>query len=370
MRGTLLAQFPNASGTLHVGSHLIDTDRGRVYAQFDEAVPTTSATPASPAAPSTTTAGTTAAPKIPLLQVLDYDNLAVYEKLILAENLSGKSVMAADGATMYSVSDSGVTVFPIGSLDRARRVTATQEDIVFRGNFCDRRVANQELNIVNPGGASVPFTVSTTMAGVTLSPVSGVTPATISVRVDPTAFQNQKGTASGTIVIQSSVAVNVINPVRVLVNMHEPDQRGTFVNVPGKLIDMLPDPVRDRFYVLRQDMNQVLVFDGSNYSQIASLKTGNTPMQMAITFDRRYLLVGNDNSQIVNVYDLETLQPSDPIRMPYGHYPRSVAASGRQFWPRTASRDQSTKSIALISGHARRQNCRRSEFGKTTSTPG
>ncbi|MEP6756954.1 MAG: hypothetical protein ABJA67_15725, partial [Chthonomonadales bacterium] len=47
------------------------------------------------------------------------------------------------------------------------------------------------------------------------------------------------------------------------------------------------------------------------------------------SFDRRYLLVGNDNSWIVNVYDLETLQATPYIKMPAGHYPRSIASSGK-----------------------------------------
>src|SRR5262249_40315605 len=87
------------------------------------------------------------------------------------------------------------------------------------------------------------------------------------------------------------------------------------------------DPIRDRFYVLRQDKNSVLVFDGSSYQQIATLRTGNTPVQMALTRDNRYMIVTNDNSQIANVYDLEALQPSVPILFPPGHYPRSIAVS-------------------------------------------
>jgi hypothetical protein len=61
-----------------------------------------------------------------------------------------------------------------------------------------------------------------------------------------------------------------------------------------------------------------LVFDGSTYSQIATLRTGNTPTQMAITFDRSALLVANDNSQIANRYDLNSLQPMSPIVFPLG----------------------------------------------------
>ena len=78
---------------------------------------------------------------------------------------------------------------------------------------------------------------------------------------------------------------------------------------------------------MRQDKNQVLVFDTNTYTQIATLKTGNTPTSLAITFDRRYLLIGSDNSQLLYVYDLDTLEPQSPVQMPFGHYPRSVAAS-------------------------------------------
>lgn len=151
---------------------------------------------------------------------------------------------------------------------------------------------------------------------------------TVRVRVDAGSFQGQRGTITATLTISSSAAVNIPETVRVLVNLRDPDQRGTVINAPGKLVDVVTDPERDRFFVLRQDKNQVLVYDGTNYSLVHTLRTGNTPTQMAISFDRRYLIVGNDNSQIANVFDLETLEPQQPIVFPTGHYPRSIAASG------------------------------------------
>jgi len=154
-----------------------------------------------------------------------------------------------------------------------------------------------------------------------------VTPTTVSVRVDPNVFANQKGTVAASLTITSSQSVNVPSPVRVLINSRQPEQRGVFVDVPGKLVDLLADPFRNRFYVLRQDTNQVLVFDGNNNTQIGTMRTGNTPMGMAITFYQRYLLVGCDNSHYLNVYDLETLQPTQPVRMAGGDYVQSVAAS-------------------------------------------
>ena len=51
-----------------------------------------------------------------------------------------------------------------------------------------------------------------------------------------------------------------------------------------------------------------LVFNGTNNTQIATLRTGNAPKGMADHFDQQYLLVGHDNSQYMNVFDLQTLQ--------------------------------------------------------------
>jgi uncharacterized protein (TIGR03437 family) len=99
------------------------------------------------------------------------------------------------------------------------------------------------------------------------------------------------------------------------------------VNVPGRLVDILADPDRDRFYILRQDTNQVLMFRASDYQQIGVFRTGNTPTQMALTFDGDYLLVANDDSQAITVVDLTRLQAAPIVAMPPGHYPRSIAAS-------------------------------------------
>ncbi len=296
--------FPRNSNQFNVGTTLFDSGRGFLYSQIPQK-----------------------AGEVPQLRISDIDNLSVRERLQLPENTAGKSVLSADGNTMYAISDSGALVLPVGSLSSVPRLAVSQEDLVFRGNFCDRRVTSQQLTITDPGGGSTPFNVSTATAGITISPSTGVTPATITVSVDANAFQGQNGTATANLTVQSSRAVNVPPPVRILINSKSPDQRGTIVDVPGNLVDLLADPVRRRFYLIRQDSNQVLVFDGSNYTRIAALRTGNLPTSMAITFDRRYLLVGNSGSQVVNVFDLETLQQSDPIRLPTGNIALSIACS-------------------------------------------
>ncbi len=331
-REGMVAQFPNPKGDLGVGSHAIDSDRGIIYAQVPEQVVTTTADAAQPGGttpPSNpgNTPNSDAQP--PFLMVLDADNLTVRERYKLAENLSGKSVLSRDGRIMYAVSASGLTILKVGELNSAPRVVSSTPDVVFRNGFCNRGVMTREITISDPSGAATPFTLSTAQPGVLISPSRGTTPATVRISIDPGALQNVRGTAQAEILLRSSTAVNYPRPIRILANMQEPDQRGSFVNVPGKLVDLLTDPQRNRFFILRQDTNEVLVFDAANYQQVASLRTGNTPTSMAFTHDRRYLMVGNDNSQQANVFDLETLAAQAPIRFPFGHYPRALAASGR-----------------------------------------
>lgn len=325
--GLLVAQFANPSGLLNVGSHAIDSSAGLIYAQIPEgAAQSTAVPPLIPATPPAPQAGTVAPP---VLRIVDSDNLAVRQKLQLPENMAGKALLSSKGDLLYAISDSGVMVLPVGYLNGVNRVQASQQDMVFRSSFCDRSTVTQTITILDPGGNHTDFSLSPSISGIMVSPTIGTTPATVKVTVDPSIFQNEKGTITGLINIQSASAVNIADPIRVLINNREPEQRGTFVNVPGTLVDVKADPVRNRFYILRQDQNQVLVYDSTGQNQIAVLRTSNTPTSMAITMDNKYLIVGHDNSQLAYVYDLDTLKPFVPIVMPPGHYPRSVAVSTR-----------------------------------------
>jgi uncharacterized protein (TIGR03437 family) len=296
--------FPQHTNQFSIGTTAFDDSRGLLYAQI-------------PAVQG----------ESPTLMVLTSSNLTLQERLQLAENLSGKSVLSSDSNTLYSISESGVTVLPVGYLAQQPQVVAQQEDLVFRGSMCNQGVTTQQLTIVDPGGNNTGFSISSDTAGVSVSPSAAVTPAVVTVSVDPSAFLGQTGTVQAHLNIQSGAAINVIPSVRVLVNNAAPNQVGSFIDVPGTLTDILADPVLNQFYVLRSDKNEVLVFDGSNYSQIATLPTGNQPTTMAISFDQQYLLVGNQGSQIVNVYYTDTLQPASPIALPSGFVAYSIASS-------------------------------------------
>ena len=304
-QGRQFAEFPSPLGTLNVGGHAVDSVAGVVYSQVQQNLTDP-----------------------PVLTVRAADNLTLIESLELPENLAGRAVLSSDRQTMYASSASGVLVLPVGNLNASPRLSASTEDLVFSGNFCDRTLATQTFGLADPGGAHVPFTITSSNSAVSVSPSSGTTPAVITVRVDPNAFAAENGTSAIELSITSSMAVNLPKNVRVLVNSRQPNQRGTFINVPGTLVDMISNPTKDEFYVLRQDLNQVLVFNGTNNTQRATLRTCTKPMSMTITYDRTKLLVGCDNSHIISVFDLATLTPLQPIYAPRS-YVQSIASSAK-----------------------------------------
>ena len=302
------AQFPRPDGRFNIGSHAWDLQRNLIYAQI----------PASGDGP--------------VLHIVDTDNLTVRERIQLPENLAGKSVMSSDMNTMYSASVSGVTILPVGQLPQTAQVAAVQEDVLFQGDACNAGVITRNLDIASLGSAPANFTLSLPQGttGITLSATSGTTPATIQIRVDPTAFQGAKGTSQVMLTITSSNAVNLPAAVRLLINTRDVNQRGQIVNIPGKLVDILADPGRSRLYILRQDQNLVLVYDMTTLGLIGSLRTGSTPVGMSMTTDSQFLIVGNDNSHLASVLDLNNLVPSDPILFlgaVNGDYPRTIGVS-------------------------------------------
>jgi uncharacterized protein (TIGR03437 family) len=357
--GPLLAQWPGASGSLNVGSVAIRSSKSLIYAQVTQksaqgtspsqtvCLPNgTCVTVTTPGATPTSVPSTVP----PNLLVVDADNLTVRDRVQLPENLAGRSVFNSDETVLYAISDSGVMVLPMDQLDRAPRVISSVEDVVLRGNFCATSALAQEFDVVDPSGGNVPFQVCQsegpcTAPGITITASAAATPARVKISVDPKIIGSMLGTKAYQFEILSAAAVNMPAPptggksekytanvrsrFRVLLNNREPQNRGAFFSAPGELVDLVADPGRNRFYIIRQDKNQVLVYNSSTYELMVTLRTGNTPTSLAITFDRKQLLVGNDNSGIANRFDLDSLAALPPIVFPVGHYPRSIAVSAR-----------------------------------------
>jgi uncharacterized protein (TIGR03437 family) len=293
-----------------------------IYAQiFDANQP--SGPPYYPSSPAASASST----KLPALSIMDADNMTVRSKIMLPENLQGRAVIDSAGNYMYAISDSGVSVLPIGLLNKYPRITSSQEDVLVQTNFCNRNPLTATFTLSDPGGNSTDFQIVSNQTGVLVSPASGRTPATITVTVQPAAIPNPGGTLAVPLSIYSNTAVNMPPSVRLLISNPDSDQRGTIVNIPGQLVDLLSDAARNRFYVIRQDLNQVQVFDGGSYHQLATLRTPTTPTGMSLTADNKYLVIAGKDSQLLRIYDMDSFQEQMPIQLPGSHYGVSVAQS-------------------------------------------
>ncbi len=313
--GILTARYPNVISSANITGHAYDSTNGIIYGQFPD-----SSQPTGPATGTTSTG-------VPAMLIMDADNLTVRDRIVIPEDMTGRAVLNNAATTLYAISESGVMVLPVGSLNSYPRLTAGAEDVLVQTNFCNQNAVTQNLTLTDPGGNHTDFSITPSQAGVIVSPSSGVTPATVHVSIDPAMFAGTNGTTPITLTLSSTSAVNQPTPVRVLMSNPDQDQRGTIVDVPGTLTDILPDPARNRFYIIRADKNQLQVYDGSSNSQIATFRTATTPSMMALSNDQNYLLVGHNDSQLITVYDVNAMQQVASIPLPGGHYGRSIASS-------------------------------------------
>ncbi|MGA3242563.1 MAG: hypothetical protein ABSG03_40490, partial [Bryobacteraceae bacterium] len=269
--GFLQGRYPAILASTIITGNAVDSIHGIIYGQFPDANQ-----PTGPAGSSAAASSARAA-----LLIMDSDNLTEHYRINMPEDIVGRAILNAAGTVLYAISESGVMTLPVGNLNQYPRVVAGQEDVLIATNFCNQSNVTQPLTITDPGGGSTPFTITPSQAGVSVSPASGTTPATVQVTVNPNAFAGSSGTTAVSLALSSSSAVNQPKTVRLLLNNPDPSQRGTVIDQPGVLSDILPDAARNRFYVLRQDMNQLLVFDGSSNSLLATLRTSTSPTMMS-----------------------------------------------------------------------------------------
>jgi len=79
------------------------------------------------------------------------------ERLTLQENLIGRAVLNKAVSVMYAVSDSGVTILPVGSLNQYNRVEPGQEDVLVQTGFCNQSNVSQTFTLADPGGNHTDF---------------------------------------------------------------------------------------------------------------------------------------------------------------------------------------------------------------------
>ena len=154
--------FPKATNQFSVGTSLFDDSRGLIYAQI----------PAAWRRP-------------PVLQVLAEDNLTVLQKLRLPENTKGKSVFNPQSNVMYSISDSGVLVLPVGYSEFHVAGHRFGPQPVLPRKFLRQQHHLANLDGNGSGRRAQRVQLSSRPPGVTVSPAAGSRPRRLPSRSIP-----------------------------------------------------------------------------------------------------------------------------------------------------------------------------------------
>jgi uncharacterized protein (TIGR03437 family) len=277
-------------------------------------------------------------PILNILHIMDADNLRVRQQLRTAEQITGRIVVTSNGKDLYGVSESGLLYIPLSRLNEYPLLEVRSSDrfVSFDVDACERgEGVTRTIRIENPtGGPPAQFSLTSMLTSsgqrpaIRFQPSTGVTPADVKVTVDVGAVGPVQGAT--TIPIQISTdAINIPQPATLVVNIKAVDQRGNLLPVPGRFIEVIGDPFRDRFYALDQENFEVVVFDSTSSRVIGRLRTGNTPTQMTISRTGQRLFVANSFSEGLTVVNLDQLVVEGLEFLPWqtlgeGHYPYSV----------------------------------------------
>ena len=238
---------------------------------------------------------------------------------------------------MYGVSESGLTFFPLQQISETPQIDVRAEDrqLLFQFDFCNEQPQSKTFRLeTNDGGPAEFFLTAvrsdgTPASGINFEPHQGVAPADIRVTVSSEAVGGLEGSAEFQIVITSN-AVNTQQPASIFATVRDLDQNGIFHEFPGKFVDIIADPNRDRFYALDQERFMVHMFDSDSFRLLGSFRTGNTPTWMTLNHDGSMLVVANSQAETLTFIDLNTLRKFGEVRLPWrslteGLYPTSVA---------------------------------------------
>ena len=184
----------------------------------------------------------------PILQILDSDNLNVVSRIQLPENLAGKSILTSDHNTMYSISDqrddgvAGGKSEQVSASDRLRRRRR------FPRQFLQPKLADADLHDLPIRAATTRVCDLAGVTGISVSPASGITPAVITVAIDPNAFAGQTGTAQ-------PLDHHLGHRDRCTADRARADQFAAarparhLHRIPGTWSDIVADPKRPAYYV-------------------------------------------------------------------------------------------------------------------------
>jgi uncharacterized protein (TIGR03437 family) len=255
------------------------------------------------------------------------DNLLIQLGLQIQETQRGKMVITADSSTIYSVSESGFLVLPIGTLPQSPILAPDANVALLASDQCGL-TASQNTAVIpvrNAGGGRTPTvaaqvmtaTATSTTTRVTARPYGGDVTASFSAGAARTI-----GTVTpDLLLIQATEAVNIAPNIRIYQNNRNTETRGTILPIDigsttTGLTDLVSDSARQRLYVANPALNRVEVFDMRRQQFVAPIRVGQLPRSLAIGPDGNTLYVANAGSEAITVVDLDRSVATGRINYP------------------------------------------------------
>lgn len=295
-----------------------------------------------PPSNTSTTPGTTApASNITQLLIDDPDNLLIGAGIQLPENLAGRMVITADGASAYALSDSGFISLPLSTLAASPIVAPAAHVALVTSDPCGVTSKTSTATVLLGNQGKGNFTVSAQLyTGGTATPgFGGPTQSTAtapSVRSGQSGgspaltftFNSAEAKIRGTLspasdfLLTSNEAVNIPPSIRVYQNARDSEARGAVLPIdigPGSATpfpDLVYDSTRQRVYLANTTMNRVEIYDIKGQALLTPVKVGQLPVSMALSLDGATLYVGNSGGETISVVNLTTMQTTGRITWP------------------------------------------------------
>ena len=280
--------------------------------------------------------GLPAAANASQLTLNDPDNFLIRMGIQLPENLAGKMVISADGASMYALSDSGFTIVPTGTISQNPLAVPGSNVVLLTHDPCGVTVQSSSATVAinTPGRGGVTVTAQLLQYPGVMNQASPATAPTVRPAQGANGpqlvfgYNTAAARGPGTItpphdfLIQSPQAINIPDRIRVYENNRDPDARGSIVPIPvgsraGEAFpDLVFDQPRQRLYIPNPGLNRVEVYDVRQKALLDPIKVGQLPVALALTPDGFTLYVANSGSESISIVDPDKLEVIDQVNFP------------------------------------------------------
>ncbi|HXJ40210.1 MAG TPA: hypothetical protein VNH18_13105, partial [Bryobacteraceae bacterium] len=297
----------------------------------------------------------------------DPDNLLINLGVEMPENLAGKMVMDAAGANIYALSDSGIMLLPVSTINQLPLAVPQSRSVLLTNDTCQvlklttattgfdnpgrgrytitlaAAAANGGTVVPGPGGIPIPIPGGAAIPAPAVQVVNTATTPSVTFRYNAAAATNPGTVGPTDFLITSPEAINNPGVIHVYQNNRDSISQGTIVPVSINastaegLADIWLDSARQRIYITNSGMNRLEIFDLRTKKFLAPVKVGQLPHGMAPGVDGNTLYIANTGGESISIVDLTRGIQTGRVTFPALPFnaavaiatPSAIAASGR-----------------------------------------